>query len=275
MKSYRGQVGKYIQTRSTLGEVLRQMSGQQDLLLQQAATFGAVWLQRRGKGKILRERSLETVVAKEDVLSFYLDPRILKMPELERADCIFENDHYGVWIKAAGVVPQGTQWGDHTSLLRFVEKHRQQDVYLIHRLDRETVGLMIIGHHANAAARLTSLFTENKIQKIYQAVVLGEMPLGSKSTIDVPLDGKTAITHFEVLQSHGGKSLLEVKIQTGRLHQIRQHLTSIGHPVMGDPKYGQGNKNRKGLQLMARELIFSDPWTHSLRKFQLPDQLTI
>lgn len=72
------------------------------------------------------------------------------------------------------------------------------------------------------------------------------METGIKDTIRASLDDKAAITHYEVVDSNEMSSLLKVHIETGRLHQIRRHLDSIHHPVMGDPKYGRGNKNKKG-----------------------------
>ncbi|MBA2403738.1 MAG: RNA pseudouridine synthase, partial [Bdellovibrionales bacterium] len=92
-------------------------------------------------------------------------------------------------------------------------------------------------------------------------IVRGEIERGHRQTITDSLDGKEAITHFEVLANSNGKSLLTIKIDTGRLHQIRRHLDIIGFPIMGDPKYGTNNKNRQGLMLLAKSLNFIDPWT--------------
>jgi tRNA pseudouridine32 synthase/23S rRNA pseudouridine746 synthase len=105
------------------------------------------------------------------------------------------------------------------------------------------------------------LFQKNKVYKTYQAIVKGEIERGHKQTVNEPLDGKVAITHFEAIANGNGCSLLLVKIETGRLHQIRRHLEFIGSPIMGDPKYGRGNKNKDGLKLLAKSLSFMDPWT--------------
>jgi tRNA pseudouridine32 synthase/23S rRNA pseudouridine746 synthase len=90
--------------------------------------------------------------------------------------------------------------------------------------------------------------------------VLGELPKGEKASINYSLDDKKALTHYEVIDSRKNLSLLTIQIDTGRLHQIRRHMDHIGHPVMGDPKYGKGNKNKEGLKLMAKGLSFVDPW---------------
>lgn len=275
MRTYHVLVSKFSADKIKLGEVLNKATSLSFETLADAAAKGAVWHQRGGKGKILKLRNLHIQVMPQDKLVFYYDAKILSLPELESAECLFENDRYGVWNKLAGVLPQGTQTGDHTSLLRYVEKIKKRDVFLVHRLDRETEGLMIVAYTSEAAAKLSDLFQKNKIQKTYLAVVKGVMAKGEKGTINESLDGKEAITHFEVLETKENVSLLSIKIDTGRLHQIRRHLNFINHPVMGDPKYGSGNKNRDGLKLMASSLDFIDPWSRSVVKVTLPYGLSI
>ena len=275
MKSYKSEVKKLFSQRVTLGEVLTKLSKLTLPQVEEAALKGGVWIQRKGKGKILRIRSISELLSPDDVVSFFYDPRVLKLPDVSHLDCIYENENYGVWSKPAGVVPQGSQTSDHASVLRFVEKHKKKEVFLIHRLDRETEGLMLVGYNSKAAALLSDLFIKNKIKKEYQAVVLGHMEVGHKETIKASLDDKEAVTHFEVSASSENKSLLNVTIETGRLHQIRRHLDFIGHPVMGDPKYGKGNKNKEGLKLLAKSLTFEDPWNKKLQKFTLKHDLNI
>jgi tRNA pseudouridine32 synthase/23S rRNA pseudouridine746 synthase len=262
MRTFNIQVSKYFTKKTKLGEVLHKVTSLPEDALADAAIKGAIWLQKNAKGKILRIRSIDSLVDPTDKINFYYDARVLSFNEIENAKCIHENSHYGVWVKAAGVMPQGTQASDHTSLLRYVEKVKNKEVYLIHRLDRETEGLMIIGYTSESASKLGDLFQKNRITKIYQAIVKGEIERGHKQTINESLDGKEAITHLESLENKDGKSLLSIKIDTGRLHQIRRHLEFIDYPVMGDPKYGRGNKNRDGLKLLAKSLNFLDPWTH-------------
>jgi tRNA pseudouridine32 synthase/23S rRNA pseudouridine746 synthase len=243
--------------------------------LGEAAAKGAVWIQKGGKGKILRIRELNTTVLPQDIIQLFFDPKVLKIPELTLLECLHDNENYSIWIKPAGAVPQGSQTGDHASVLRYVEKLKNKEVYLVHRLDRETFGLMIIGHHSKSAALLSDLFQQNKIVKVYEAIVLGELERGLTGTITASLDDKEAITHYESMGNKNGKSLLKVTIETGRLHQIRRHLDHIGHPVMGDPKYGKGNKNREGLKLVAFSLSFTDPWTKKNVVYGLSDHLQL
>lgn len=275
MKIYKSQVNKFFPQHTTLGDFLFKLTQMKEEDLMDAALKGAVWIQRKGKGKILRIRSLKETVYPLDVIQFFYDPKVLKLPTLQKADSLFENDHYGIWIKPAGVVPQGSQTGDHASLLRYVEKVKKKEVFLVHRLDRETRGLMIVAYNSKAAGLLSDLFQKNKIHKEYEAIVLGEMPVGHTETITVSLDDKEAITHIKVIESNSKESLLAVTIDTGKLHQIRRHLDFIGHPVMGDPKYGRGNKNQEGLKLLARSLAFEDPWQVKPQKFILSEGLTL
>lgn len=269
MKTYKSAVSKYFPQGSRLGDFLTKLTNLTTAELSDAAAKGAVWVQRRGKGKILRIRNLQERVSQEDIIQLFYDPKVLKLPEVSQLEAVFESSHYGVWIKPAGVVPQGSQAGDHASVLRYVEKAKKKEVYLVHRLDRETLGLMLVAYDSKAAALLSHFFLKNEIKKEYEAIVLGEMEIGHKETIKASLDDKEAITHIEVLDSKNNRSHLRVMIETGRLHQIRRHLDFIGHPVMGDPKYGKGNKNREGLKLVASSLSFTDPWSLKVQTFSL------
>lgn len=273
MRTFNILVSKFITEKSKLGDVVTKATNLPIEVIADAAHKGALWHQKMGKGKILKVRDTRVIINPADKLTLYYDPRILSYPELMEATCLHETENYGIWLKAAGVLPQGTQTGDHTSLLRYVEKQKKKETFLIHRLDRETEGLMIVGYNSQAAGLLGDLFQRNKVTKTYQAVVLGEMERGHKESINHSLDGKEAITHIEVLENAKERSLLSVKIETGRLHQIRRHLEFINHPVMGDPKYGRGNKNRDGLKLLAKSLEFADPWTGQMVKVELGSNL--
>lgn len=260
---------------ATLSALLSTSSRLPPEKISDACVKGAVWLQKGGRGKILRERNPNFLLKPSDIVTFYYDQKILSMKALESAECIEETRHYGVWIKKAGVVTQGTQAGDHTSLLRFVELSRKRETFLVHRLDRETEGLTLIAYTSEGAAKLSALFQENKIQKTYEAVVLGTITPGISRTITASLDGKEAITHYKVVDSNERESLLRIEIETGRLHQIRRHLDFAGYPVMGDPKYGKGNKNRDGLKLLASSLSFQDPWEKKTKSWTVPYNLTV
>lgn len=275
MKTYKSEVKKFLPQRTTLGEFLMKLSKLTSAQLEDAAAKGAVWIQRQGRGKILRIRMLNETISPEDIIQFNYDPKVLSLPEVTHLDSLYTDENYGVWIKPAGVMPQGSPASDHSSVLRYVEKSRNKEVHLVHRLDRETRGIMLIAYNSKAAAYLSDLFQKNKIKKEYEAIVLGEMKIGASDTIKASLDDKEAITHYTVIDSKDNRSLLKVSIETGRLHQIRRHMDFIGHPIIGDPRYGKGNKNREGLLLVASTLTFEDPWIRKTLKFTLPDKLSL
>ncbi|MFT7184608.1 MAG: 23S rRNA pseudouridine1911/1915/1917 synthase, partial [Oceanicoccus sp.] len=129
---------------------------------------------------------------------------------------------------------------------------------IVHRLDKDTSGVIIIAKNNKTHEKLGKAFHDREVEKIYLAVVLG-IPRTSKGTINAPIrrsskdrtrmaihnQGKSAVTHFEIEEVYQGYSLLKVKIETGRTHQIRVHLASIGHPVIGDNIYGDKEVNEE------------------------------
>ncbi|MDH5821490.1 RluA family pseudouridine synthase [Luteimonas sp. RD2P54] len=132
---------------------------------------------------------------------------------------------------------------------------------LVHRLDRDTSGLLVVAKKRSALAQLQALMrTDGGIAKRYLALLVGRMPDGVMS-VDAPLhvglrqggerhvqvrdEGKPSLSHFRVLERRGGHSWCEVRIATGRTHQIRVHARHIGHPVAGDDKYGDPEANRR------------------------------
>ncbi len=232
--------------------------------IKSAMIKGAVGI-RRGARKRERLRKATTQLSPGDHIEFYYDETILSI-EPPRAICLYDEKRYSAWYKPPGLMTQGTMYGDHCSLLRQAETAftPRRKVFPVHRLDREAVGLVLIAHTKDAAAKLSRLFRNNKIEKHYRIEVRGSMT-GDKQhgSITLPLDGKEALTnyHVETCNSTSNTTTLTVTIGTGRLHQIRRHFDMIGYPVMGDPRYGTGNKNTEGLKVAATGLNFISPFT--------------
>jgi len=230
--------------------------------IKDAMNKGAVWV-AKNKGKTYRLRRATAPVKSGDCLSIYYDAKLLALAPL-RPECISDQSRYSVWFKPAGLMTQGTQYGDHCSLLRQAELFfkPKRAVFPVHRLDREASGMVLIAHDKAAAGKLSGLFRSQQIIKRYRAQVLGNpgahRPQG---TIDQPLEGKSAVTEFVVTgyDPASNISAVDIIIHTGRKHQIRRHFEAIGFPVMGDPRYGRGNKNKSGLKLMATALEFHCP----------------
>lgn len=240
--------------------------------IKDAMQKGAFW-RTSGNGKSMRLRKAKTLLHPGERISFYYDESLLAVIPPE-AKLIEDRGQYSVWDKPAGMLSQGTRYGDHCSLLRQVGQYFDppREVFLIHRLDREASGLMILAHSKNTASRFSKLWHEGKVEKIYHILVCGNLlrdrPQG---IIDTPLDGKTAYTYYHAVSYIPEKNATSVEavIKTGRLHQIRRHFDSIGFPVMGDPRYGKGNKNTDGLKLQAQELRFECPLSGRFESFSL------
>ncbi len=147
---------------------------------------------------------------------------------------------------------------------------------IVHRLDKDTSGLIIVAKNDNAHINIANQIKNHKITKIYTALVKGNIE-ENEATIDMPIgrdskdrkkmavrkDGKEAITHITVIKRYGNYTLLKVKIDTGRTHQIRVHMAQIGHPVIGDEVYSNG-KNEFGVHgqmLHSTILEFKHPST--------------
>lgn len=231
--------------------------------IKDAMVKGAVWVKRKGSMKRIRKAT--TILSPHDHIELHYDEKLLAIRPPEPR-LISDQGYYSVWFKPSGLMAQGTLFGDHCSLLRLAELHfqMQRQVFLVHRLDREAEGIMLIAHSKESAARFSELFQKRLITKQYHVEVMGNLgEQGKKGTISLPLDGKKAVTEYEIISCDPQKNATTVSvfIRTGRLHQIRRHFEMLGFPVMGDPKYGKGNKNREGMKLTAVSLSFVCPFS--------------
>jgi len=177
-------------------------------------------------------------------------------PDLERQPVskdliLFEDDCLMVIHKPAGWLADGKGAIDAA-----LTSHLQLDRPLLpaHRLDVETSGCLLLGKNPETRELLFSDFKTRNVKKSYQALVYGRLPL-KKATCKKNIDGKTAETHFNQLMSIGDYSLIEACPITGRTHQIRRHLNSMGCPVLGDKYYGPSFAIPKKLRAIARHLL--------------------
>ena len=254
----------------TAVDALARVSALPKSRLKDAMAKGAVTLTRGGKTKRLRRATFALLGG--DTLSLWYSPDVLALVPPEPV-LVADEKQYSVWNKPAGLLAQGTQEGDHCALLRIAELVLKRDAFLVHRLDREASGLMLIAHTPRAAAALSALFAAHdagaRIRKLYRVEVKGESP--EHGEIALPLDGKPALTRFRrvAFDETRRSSTLDVELITGRKHQIRRHFAESGMPVLGDPAYGENNKDARGLQLAAIALEFTCPLSQVKRNYTL------
>ena len=196
----------------------------------------------------------------------------------EDSDIIVVNKPKGMVVHPANGNPDGTLVNAVMALCKGSLSGIGGEIRpgIVHRLDKDTSGLLIVAKNDLAHINMSKQIKDREVKKIYIALVKGNigeneatinMPIG-RSTKDrkkmaVRKDGKEAITHFKVLKRYEKYTLLEIKIDTGRTHQIRVHMAEIGHPVVGDMVYSSG-KNEFGVEgqmLHAKSLDFKHPIT--------------
>ncbi len=180
---------------------------------------------------------------------------------------IFENDDFFAINKPAGLAVQlGT--GLTMCVETFIKAYPDMDCHLVHRLDKDTSGVLLIAKGQQAARKLTQLFRENKIQKTYLAIVDGKikkagvinnfLEKGNDEKMHVATKGQKAITNYKPLKSVGYNTMLELKPHTGRKHQLRVHCAEeLKAPILGDKKYNKNPQHNK-LFLHAYKLQIED-----------------
>lgn len=154
-------------------------------------------------------------------------------------------------------------------------------LWIVHRLDRETSGVLVLARTAEAHRSLNTQFEQHQVRKVYHALVEG-CPAWQETTANLPLRvnvghrhrtavdprrGKPAVTHLRVIENFADTTLVEALPKTGRTHQIRAHLSALGHPIVGDELYG-ARSSPSGLHLHALSLEFTHPITGERLKFE-------
>ena len=207
-------------------------------------------------------------------------------------DIIYEDESVIALNKPAGLLVHRTSKNEEDTLASWLVKHfpplsRVGDdparrPGIVHRLDRDTSGVIIVAKNQNAFTYLKKQFQDRSIKKTYRALVYGKMfdtkgvvdkPIGLKSgTVKRTVHGgkmtKDATTEYKVIKTFNDFTLVEVMPKTGRTHQIRVHLASIDHPIVGDPLYGK-KKNKIIIPNVARQMLHAYSIEFSLPKRKL------
>jgi len=209
---------------------------------------------------------------------------------------LHDGKDFFVIIKPAGMLvhPQSPIWEEHPETVFSTEETLVSVILsnppknfdtsmpragLVHRLDRETSGVMVIAKNAEFQAEMISLFANREVHKTYHAIACGEVP-DDKGTIDVPIGrvaggkikasdvGREAVTDYKVLERKNGFTYIELYPRTGRTNQLRVHLNWLGYPVLGDWLYKGATADR--LMLHARKIEFKHPLTGKPLSFEAP-----
>ena len=224
-------------------------------------------------------------------------------PEAIALDIVFEDPHLLVLNKPAGLVVHPGAGNAAGTLLNALLHHDASLAQLprggiVHRLDKDTSGLMVVAKTLASHTALVDLLSRHDVQRQYEAAVLGTMVAGG--TVDASIgrhmgdrlrqsvreeeDGKHAVTHYRLRERYAAHSLIQCHLETGRTHQIRVHMAHIGHPLIGDPLYSGGLKLPKGASealvtalrgfrrqaLHAERLAFAHPATDEPMSFSAP-----
>ena len=214
-------------------------------------------------------------------------------PEDIPLDIVYEDDELIVVNKPKGLVVHPGAGNEEHTLANALKFHSDNLSTLngefrpgiVHRIDKDTAGLLIVAKNDTAHAFLSNQLVDHTLGRKYYALVLGVIsenegkiiaPIGrdqkfrQKMAVDL-LRGKEAETNFKVLERFNGFTLVECSLKTGRTHQIRVHLNYIGHPVIGDPVYGKGNRSLydDGQLLFAHEIHFIHPKTKKEMTFSV------
>ncbi len=198
-------------------------------------------------------------------LQVELAAEVTSAPEAIALHIVHQDEHLLVLDKPAGLVVHPGAGNPAGTLLNALLHHDPQLAELpragiVHRLDKDTSGLMVVARSVPAVTALVDMLSRHEVERHYEAVVLGTLVSGG--TVDAPIgrhmgdrlrqavrdeeDGKHAVTHYRLRERFRAHSLVQCQLETGRTHQIRVHMAHINHPLLGDPLYGGGLKLPKG-----------------------------
>ncbi|MDD4923055.1 MAG: RluA family pseudouridine synthase [Bacteroidales bacterium] len=240
------------------------------------------------KKQVIRQYNYQLKAGEEVNIHWGKGKATLKDPQLK---IIFEDQDLIVVEKAAGLLSIATQKERirtaYSILSEYVkQQHPGNKIFVVHRLDRETSGLMLFAKNPEIQFEMQHNWKYAISQRKYTAVVEGKLETGDGSGVGSiksylweskalivyssqnPEDGQEAITHYKVLKSSDEYSLVELELETGRKNQIRVQMNSIGYPLVGDLKYGGHPSSLKRLALHANVLSFTHPATGEMHAFE-------
>ncbi len=230
------------------------------------------------------------------------DPELLDVvPENIKLDIVYEDNDLLIVNKPKGMVVHPAPGNYCKTLVNALLFHCKNSLSgingvmrpgIVHRIDKDTSGLLIVAKNDVSHLFLADQIKKHSFTRIYEAVVIGNLKndegtittnigrhkINRKKMAVIPFGGKQAITHYKVIKRYNGFTHIQLKLETGRTHQIRVHMAHLGHPVLGDEIYGNSKKNNmfpflKGQCLHAKVVGFIHPTTKQYMEFtnSLPD----
>ena len=194
------------------------------------------------------------------------------LPEKIRLNLLEENEDFVVIEKPPGLVVHPGAGNKSGTLLNallhsFPELKKLPRAGIVHRLDKDTSGLMVVARNEKSLSDLSNQISNRSAKRVYEAFTVGKIDKSGK--VDAPIGrhpqnrqkqavrttGKEAVSHFKVLQTFGSYSHIQVTLETGRTHQIRVHMNYLGYPLIGDPLYGRRRRFAKNTHQKLREII--------------------
>lgn len=222
-------------------------------------------------------------VAPKDEITLIFETSDYEQPNILLGDSslitvLFEDEHLIIVNKPAGIKTHPNQPDEDDTLINHLAaylKPMREIPYVVHRLDKETSGAILFAKNPIVLPILGRMLEQKEIHRLYEALIEGSLPR-YKLTINKNIGrdrhdrrkriiddkrGQKAVTHFTEIKKHGKTSWVECSLDTGRTHQIRVHLASIGKPIIGDPLYHPKGDTKPRLMLHAKELYLIHPFT--------------
>ncbi len=247
------------------------------------------------------EEKLSYKVREGDLVEFVIIPpaELKAFPQKVDFDIVYRDADIAVINKPSGLTVHPARGHEEGTLVNGLvyyfgsdlpDSGERQRPGIVHRLDKDTAGLMIVALNEYAHRKLTEDFKKRNVKKVYHAIVRGNLqgtgrldtPIGrsrkNRKLMAAVKDGKPSITEYAVLENFSDHCYVEIKLLTGRTHQIRVHFASIGHPIAGDRLYSStpGRYGLTGLALCSKKITFNHPVDGREMNFEieLPDEMT-
>lgn len=235
----------------------------------------------------------------DEVIIEPMEPKELEvLPENIPLDIVYEDDDIVVINKPSGMVVHPANGNESGTLVNALLYHCKGSLSgingvirpgIVHRIDKDTSGLLVVAKNDEAHVFLSSLLKDHGIKRVYHAILVGHLK-ETTGTVNAPIarhsvdrkkmavmaGGKEAITHYEVISEYPSFTYAKMELETGRTHQIRVHMSYLGHPIMGDTTYGGGKTQLEkanasllnGQMLHAKILSFPHPKTREILTFE-------